>query len=114
VLLVDDATKSLADEEALLRLLLREQIANGTATVETAPPSAFPLACQAAQRRSLCQALTIAAHRRDIEVGGVDYLQLVLDRPAPALIEANQLWRSEETAMDGWSDTLRELLERLR
>jgi hypothetical protein len=114
ILLIDDAKHALSAEAELLRLMLREQVANGTAAIELAPFAALTTVCAAAARHSLCQVLTVSAHVREIEIADVQRMQCVLDAPEPALVEEAIVWHSEAPGINAWSETLARLLDILR
>lgn len=114
VLLLEDATRSLAREADLMRLVLREQIANGTASVEFVPRSELHARAQAAARQSLCQMMLLGLKERRVDGGEASTTQIVLDRATPTIVDQQTAWHSEATALEAWREALQKLLEALR
>lgn len=114
VLLMEDATRSLTREAELVRLVLREQIANGTASVEFIPRSELHARAQAAARQSLCQMVLLGLKERRVDWGEASTTQVVLNHVTPTIVDQQATWRSESTALDAWRESLQKLLEVLR
>lgn len=114
VLLLEDNARSLAAEHALLQLVLREAIAGGTATVEWLPRSRLAEHCAEAARTSLCQAVALLCKPREVNIRQATWAQARLDAPLPALVEGDEVWKSEAAGITAWQETLARLLELLR
>ena len=85
VLFLDAQQPVLGDEMELVRMLLTDQIANGTAVVERIAAKAAPQHCTDAARRSLCRCLWISTIAREVVVESVLPGSLVLDGSKPRL-----------------------------
>jgi hypothetical protein len=86
LLFLDASQPALDDEMELARMLLADQIANGTAVVERISTDAAPTRCADAARRSLCRCLWISTIAREVVIEGVLPGSLVLDVPEPRLV----------------------------
>jgi hypothetical protein len=105
--------QALADEQALLEMLLREQIANGTVTLERLPRAQLASRCLRCARRSLCHCLMVGMADRplDAEVATVSRLCLREVRPGLVLDGETLPIRAEDDAMTVWVLALETLLE---
>ncbi len=105
----------MAAERALVQMVLREAIANGTVLTDSVAADSVAPRCLARARRSLCQALTVATVDRRIVAEGVPAASLRLDRPRPAFhpgVESAAVPESEsDDALSTWQATLERLLE---
>jgi hypothetical protein len=114
IFVADGATQPLAQEEALLAMLFREPIANGT--VRLGRVSAVATADELVEeraRRSLCQALFVGTAPATQIVDGPDVTQLTIAGPRPRLTTADGVVRSDgEDPWSVWQQSLERLLER--
>jgi hypothetical protein len=104
----------LAQEEALLTMLLREPIANGTVRLaRVADLDAVSKAVAEHERRSLCHVLLIGTADAGPGAGGADAARLVVAGPRPRLVAAEGHVRADgDDAWEAWRQALRGLLER--
>jgi hypothetical protein len=109
----DGGAQPLAQEEALLTMLFREPIANGTVQLSRVVDLAAAGAMLVGRaRRSMCQALVIGATQGAVSAEGVNPKQLVVAGPRPQLISADSV-----VPVDGydtwaaWPAVLERLLE---
>jgi hypothetical protein len=104
----------MAAERALVEMVLREAIANGTATTDLVAEDQLAPRCLAEARRSLCQALTVATTDRRIVAEGVPVTSLRLDRPRLALRSGDEpaavLEPDSDDALASWRAALERLL----
>jgi hypothetical protein len=104
----------MAAERALVEMVLREAIANGTAVTDSVAENQLAPRCVARARRSLCQALTVATTDRAIIAEGVPVASLRLDRPRPSLRSGDEpaavLEPESEDALTSWQAILERLL----
>lgn len=111
VFLTKGGTHPLVDEQALLQLLLREQIENGSAVVETLSAEQLIAATARESRRSLVQVLTITTVERPLVCEGAAVIQLLLSSPEPHLLDDRQApYCSEERGLAAWQDVLLHVL----
>ncbi len=105
----------LAAERALVEMVLREAIANGSVVTDSVAEGQLAPRCVERARRSLCQALTVATTDRSLVAEGVPIESLRLDRPRPALRSGEEpaavLEADSEEALVSWRATLERLLE---
>jgi hypothetical protein len=108
----DQEPEALAAERALMQMVLRELLENGTVAVERLP-GVQPLRHECAERarRSLCHCLTLATQDRAIEVEHVDVRRLQLAGPVPVLVGAEPGTAQSAAGLDPWAAALQELLE---
>lgn len=76
---------ALSAEKALVEMILREQIANGTVIVDDIRRSLLAGHCAERARRSLCQVLTVATQDVPLEVESVDVLRLIVEAARPEI-----------------------------
>ena len=104
----------MAAERALVEMVLREPIANGTAVTDSVAENQLAPRCVARGRRSLCQALTVATTDRRIVAEGVPVASLRLDRPRLALHSGDEpaavIEPESEDALASWRTALGRLL----
>ena len=104
----------MAAERALVEMVLREAIANGTAVTDSVAEDQLAPHCVARARRSLCQALTVSTTDRPIVAEGVAVASLWLDRPRPALRSGDEpaavLVPESDDALASWHAALERLL----
>ena len=103
---------ALTAERELLAVLLAEQIANGTVTIETLPAEQLGERCVQRSRRSLCHCLLASTGEQALESDGAFVSRLTLDAAAPALdIDGEPKSRPEtETPWLAWTAILERLL----
>jgi hypothetical protein len=114
IFLLDKKEDPLAAERELLRTLLREQLANGTVMLETAPaPQAIARECVLLARRSQCHVLTVSMRPLPFPAEDTQISHLSLAAPQPQLlIEGTDLPTSEpETGWPAWQHCLETLLQ---
>lgn len=114
-LFLDDAKQPMAlqAEEVVLQMVLREQIANGSANVLRLERSQLPNHCSQRARRSLCHCLNIASQPKPLEIDRcvVSNLALGNARPALTFVDDNSLVNTEDDGtMSAWVGTLNRLL----
>jgi hypothetical protein len=83
--LQEDKDDPLAAEQALVEMLLREQVANGTVATSRLPAPQLAAFCDARGRRSLCHCLAIATTDRAVPADAAIVTRLRLDGPRPAI-----------------------------
>lgn len=107
----DDAP-ALDDEEELVRIVLREQIANGSVTVSRDPRRALEPLCARLARRSTCHCVFASTRERPLTVEGVLVTRLCLSRAEPRISLGDEPFESTpgETPLDAWRATLDLLL----
>src|SRR5207302_191989 len=77
---------ALAAERDLLAMILREQIANGTVTVQRLPTAAaLQRLCVEQARRSLCRCVTLAGSDQPLTTEGLETIRLEVAAAAPVL-----------------------------
>jgi hypothetical protein len=104
----------LADEQALLELLLAEEIEHGTARLEKLPPGALSRTIADHARRSLVRCVVVGMEAAPLEYDGASPLGLSLGEPAPRLVEVNKPeFVPAEAGLDAWRGVLQTLLVRL-
>jgi hypothetical protein len=108
-----DNPVALAKEKALLEMILREQIANGTAVIANLPEGQLVNHCDGRARRSLCHCLTMATADKDFKTEEAIVTRLTLSGPQPELRskEERRLISEPEAAMSGWTTALETLLQ---
>jgi hypothetical protein len=108
----DKEGSPLGAEQALLEMVWREQIANGTVIVTRLPQA--QLAAQGARRarRSLCHVLTLSCVDRPLQADGTLVTRLALAGPCPGLGAQDEAlqWPEAEEALAGWALVLEHLL----
>jgi hypothetical protein len=114
-LFMDEAKdgKVLASEQAILEMVLREQIANGTVIISRMPPARLPSYCQQRSRRSLCHCLTLATKDQVFEVEETRLARLVLAGPVPGLALDDDVLQIPEAddGLGAWTLVLERLLQ---
>jgi hypothetical protein len=114
LLLLEDGSQPLADENALLELLLAEEIEHGAARIENLPATALPRTIADHARRSLVRCVVLGMEAAPFEYDGASPLGLSLGKPAPRLVEVNKPeFVPAETGLDAWREVLQTLLVRL-
>lgn len=114
VFVAEGDARPLAQEEALLAMLFREAIANGTvrlARVATAATAGKVVTERA--RRSLCHALAVGAGETALPADGADVGRLVVAGPRPRLsTEDGPEPAAADDAWESWQQVLERLLGR--
>ena len=115
-LLLDEANrpKALQAEEAILQMVLREPIANGSAVIARIDKERLAGHCIERARRSLCHCLTLAERAEPLDAEGIHVARLVLAERIPVLNidDENAVEASlPEDAMGAWSGVLERLLQ---
>jgi hypothetical protein len=103
----------LSAERALLEMVLREAIANGTAVTDAVAEKQLAPRCLTRARKSLCHALAVSTTDPHIEADGVPVATLRLDRPRPALSSGDEPATTAEAGSDDALTSWRDALERL-
>lgn len=80
----------MAAEQALVEMILREAIANGTVLTDSVAEDTIAPRCITRARRSFCQALTVTIADRRILAEGVPAATLRLDHPRPSFQPGNE------------------------
>jgi hypothetical protein len=113
VLLETAGAEPLTAEQALLQMLMREQIANGTVTVERLPAAQLAARCSLRARRSLCHLLTAATTDQDVAPEGTVVTSLTLAESRPTLASGREAWSDleAEDARAAWAAALERLLQ---
>ncbi len=109
----EGGAQPLGQESALLGMLLREAIANGTARLENvASPEAAGRVVTERARRSLCHGLTVGSRPAVLAAEGAAVSQLVVAGARPRLVtEDGDVPAEGEEAMDVWAAVLERLLQ---
>ncbi|MSU77350.1 MAG: hypothetical protein EXS16_04550 [Gemmataceae bacterium] len=112
LLISTDGQYVLDTEQELLEMLFRDQIDNGTVTIQPMPAAKLPTHAALRSRRSLCHLLLASASPREMHIDGVDVARLTLDAPAPSLeiAAAGPPYAAEDTPLACWTTTLERLL----
>jgi hypothetical protein len=114
--LAEAGQSPLEDEQALLELLLADQIEHGSVRVASISRRELPDLADRLSRRSLVHCLHIAAGPADLSIPAesASTLQLLATGHQPRLLEANQpAFIPEEAGLEGWRQALQALLLRL-
>jgi hypothetical protein len=103
----------LADEQALLELIFREEMVHGTVAAERlALPAVAKLAAQES-RRSFVRCLAISPRELKLALEHAEVLQLVVGQPQPGLWDDDGgPFASELAGIENWQETLATLLSR--
>jgi len=113
VLLAASGMQPLADEQALLELLLAEQIERGTAQVERLTLHHLAPTIAGHARRSLVQCIVVSGTETPVPLEGVPIIRLLIASSEPCLQEEGELpYSSPEHGLDAWRDILQTLLTR--
>jgi hypothetical protein len=109
---LENDSAPLAQEEELLRMLLGEQIANGTVHLDRVHSDKLAPRIAQAARRSLCRALAISTRDRPLRSDAATVTRLRLAGPWPEIgCGEDALARPEaEDPIGGWSAALEQLL----
>jgi hypothetical protein len=105
--------KALEAEEAVLQMVLREQIANGSVRILRMARARFPSHCAQHARRSLCHCLSISTRAAVMKIEGcvASELKLAAARPELKLADdATQITSDDDKAISAWVATLQRLL----
>jgi hypothetical protein len=114
VLLSEDGLLPLADEQALLELLLAEEMEHAAARVESLPLHRLARTIADHARRSLVRCVVVGMEAVPPEYDGASPLGLSLREPAPRLTETHKPdFVSAEPGLDAWREVLLSLLVRL-
>lgn len=100
----------LADEQALLELLLAEQVEHGTARVESMSPAAFAELAGRYARRSQVRGLIFSTTMNDLLSHEDTVARLLVDAPQPTLWDQGEVFLSEEPGLAAWRSVLQKLL----
>ncbi len=105
--------ETLAAEQELVQLLLREPIANGTVTLTRLPVAQLASWCAARARRSLCHCLTVATTVPQVQAEATQVASLQMDGPCPTFGLAGETRFVPEAAdsLAGWGAVLEHLLQ---
>jgi hypothetical protein len=111
VLFLDEAVgpQFLVAEQAIMEMVFREQVANGTVVIHRLPRGRLSRHCVQRARRSRCDCMAVATTDQRLEIEGVRFARLVLAGPCPALApesDAEARVLGEEHALDCWSMAL--------
>ena len=114
-LLIDDANqpRALQAEEAVLQMVLREQIANGSVNIMRMNRPLLATHCTQRSRRSLCHCLTMATKAQALEVEHCMVSGLILGGAQPVLEladEDSQAPPVDGGSIEGWVWALERLL----
>ena len=103
----------LANEQALLELIFREEMAHGTLTAERlALPAVAKLAANES-RRSAVRCLGVAPRELSLPLENAELLQLIAGEPQPWLWDDRDgPFTSDRTGVENWQETLATLLAR--
>src|SRR5262249_51304153 len=99
----------LVAEQAILGMVFREQVANGTVVINRLPRERLSHHCVQHARRSRCDCLAVATTDQRLEIEGVRFARLVLAGPCPALApesDAEARVFGDEHALACWSMAL--------
>jgi hypothetical protein len=111
IMLVDQAeTEELTDESTLLETLLREQIQNGTVSIEHVSSSQLAAHCDQRAKTSLCHCLTISSTTRPVPSELPISSQLTAIKSEPHLVLDDEPIELTETALPAWKEALEQLL----
>ncbi len=114
VLLSENGSQPLSDEQALLELLLAEEIEHGAARVQSLPPGTLIRTIADHARRSLVRCVVLGMEALPLEYDGASPLGLSLGEPAPRLVEVDKPeFVPAEAGLDAWREVLHTLLVRL-
>jgi hypothetical protein len=110
----DGAVQPLAQEEALLAMLFRELIANGTIHLGHVPTlTASGQVVVDRARRSVCHALTVGAIDAAMTADGADVARLVIAGPRPRLTTVDGVIPTDGEGVEAaWQQALERLLLR--
>jgi hypothetical protein len=102
----------LAAERALLEILLREPIANGTARILRLSPASLAAHCTTLARRSLCRCLVVGTDPAPLHAADIIANRLRIDGPRPALGDDDETPAVPEAddAADSWARALEQVL----
>lgn len=113
IFVADGEAQPLGPEESLLRMLLREPIANGTVQLILAPhlgAAGGQIAEQA--RRSLCHALILSAAGAEMPVDHAEIYRLVVSSARPRFFDSEgDRTPNSDDAWEVWRRTLEKLME---
>src|SRR4051794_2490826 len=111
LLVQDREAKPLAQEGALLEMLFREQIDNGTVEVRHFAEPPGPYADRRAQR-CLCHVLAVSTGRPEVRTGVAVTSNLTIAGPRPAVRigHADPTELTADDAVESWTATLERLL----
>lgn len=114
VLLTKGGEQPLADEQALLELLLADQIEHGAARVESLASEKLPAVIAAHSRRSLVRCVVASAGEPPNGCGTASPMHLLVSSAQPVLEEPfAAAFRSEEPGLTAWQEVLQTLIYRL-
>jgi hypothetical protein len=104
----------LSNEQALVELILADEIELGTARVEAAPAERLPRIIAERSKRSLVRTVIVTADEAAIADGAVSPIRLLVRGPQPILDEDDRapFW-SDEPGLAAWREALAALLLRL-
>jgi hypothetical protein len=113
VVFVDDTDpEALAEERALLEIVLGDLVRNGTAAVQRiASLQQLRLACGERATRSLCHCLTISTQDRALNVKEVESSCLRMAGPSPELVGVEMPTTNNAAGFESWASTLQVLLD---
>jgi hypothetical protein len=104
---------TLQSERSLVETVLREQIANGTVTIERVAAAQLARHCALLARRSFCHCLSASPIARPLSAEATMVTQLKIDGPCPALGigEEEPAIPLADEPVESWSRALQELLQ---
>jgi hypothetical protein len=111
LLLRTDEGEPLAEERAVLEMILREPIKRGVVKVESIADQALDARIQERARRGHCAVLTIDTRAQESVAGTADAAHLSLGSTGPRLVLNRTPCEGLEDPWDAWCTTLRTLLE---
>lgn len=108
-LFLERGTEPLGPEQALLEMIWREQIVNGTVIVKKMPEARLASYCVERGRRSLCLGLILCSQLVKEELP-LD--RMALDGPRPQLIVGEELFGAiDDSVLETWARQLQALLQ---
>jgi hypothetical protein len=116
ILMVGSKTKPpLVDEQELLEMVFREQIANGTVSVAETTSAEVSARCEEYARNSLCHCILVGAQDQFVDTRNYLITRLVLDgiRPSLGVDESESELQDDDNDLDAWISTGCELAEHL-
>jgi len=111
---VEEDEVFLSAEQAVLEMLLREELANGTATIARSSAGQLAAHCAERARRSQCEVLTLSKAGQPLGTDAARLTIFQLDGPVPKLGSGQEPAATfeEDTPLASWGAALEWLLER--
>jgi vWA domain found in the FtsH ternary systems/N-terminal helical region fused to the FtsH ternary system vWA domain len=107
----NDDTRPLAAEQALVEMILREQIANGTALIANLPAGQLVTHSGRHARRSLCHLLNVATTPQPLQIDSVRCATLTVADARPVLVCDDDSTSDPDGILDAWTAALERLIE---